>query len=651
MKLSSRQQRVLQSICDTFAPAENGWPSASELGIPAAIASGLDFNPRAADRAQFLQLLDLWDSRLHSILAVGRLVPFSSLPRDVRVRVLLSWADSAFVRRRAAFQALRKAIGFLYVMLPGANGEHSPVWNKLQYPGPLGAQKPDAPRALAVTVPSSEMKFSCDVCVVGSGAGGATAAAVLASAGADVIVLEAGGYFDDADFDGAELSAFQRFYAEAGNAATADQSVSLLAGECLGGTTVINYSTSFRTPDDVRTEWAAAGIPWFEGDEFTRSLDAVCSRLSVNLDHNRVSAREQIMQRGLKSLGWHCAAMPRNVIHCDQGRTCGYCGYGCAIGAKQSSAKTWLPDAQAAGARLIVETRAERVRIEAGAATGVEACSRSGHRVAVRCKAVIAACGSIHTPALLLRSGLRNAHIGRHLHLHPVSNVSGIFDEEIRPWEGTMQAIYSDEFRHLSGNYGVKYETTALQPAIEVAVLPWRDPSHYRSLLEQISRTVGIGVLLRDRDGGRVTIDRQGNPVSHYALSPFDRAHLRHGFIGATRILEAAGARLIFSPHAQWCSYEPRVRGSLDGFVQAMDNAGWDAARLALFSFHIMGSARMGGSAKTSATNPEGQTWEVLNLFVMDSASFPSASGVNPMISIEAIAHRNASALAAKCNN
>src|ERR1700724_1961270 len=233
MKLSPRQQRVLQSICDTFAPAENGWPSASELGIPAAIASGLDFNPRDADRAQFLQLLNLWDSRLHTLIAVGRLAPFSSLPRDVRVRVLLSWAESALVRRRAAFQALRKAIGFLYVMLPGANRTRNRVWDKLQYPGPLGAQKPDVPRALAVTVPSSEMKLSCDVCIVGPGAGGATAAAVLASAGADVIVLEAGGYFDDADFDGAELSAFQRLYAEAGNAATAAQSGCILAGAWL----------------------------------------------------------------------------------------------------------------------------------------------------------------------------------------------------------------------------------------------------------------------------------------------------------------------------------------------------------------------------------------------------------------------------------
>ncbi|HMD39215.1 MAG TPA: GMC family oxidoreductase N-terminal domain-containing protein [Candidatus Acidoferrum sp.] len=641
MDLTPRQQRALQSICDTFAPAAGGWPSAAELGIPEAIAKALDLNPRAGERTQFLQLLDIWDSHLHSLLSVGRWAAFSALPMEMRARVLLSWADSGLSRRRGVFQALRKAVGFLYVMLPGAGGGASAVWNKIDYPGPLGPQE-TKPRLLTPIVPQADTELSCDVCVVGSGAGGGVAAAVVAAAGKDVIVLEAGGYYDDSDFDGAELGGFQRLYLEGGFAATADQSVGLLAGECLGGGTVINYCTSFRTPDDVRAEWAAAGVPWFRSEEYTRSLDAVCTRLSVNSEHNRVSAREQVLNRGLSALGWHAAAMPRNVVDCEQGKICGYCGYGCSLGAKQSSTKTWLVDAQAKGARLVTETRAQRVRIEAGAATGVEARSRAGFRVTIRCKRVIVACGAIHTPALLLRSGLRNENIGRHLHLHPVSNVCGVFEEEIRPWEGTMQAIYSDEHRFLTGNYGVKYETTALQPVIAVAVLPWRGAEQYRSLLGKLSNTTAIGVLLRDRDGGRVTLDREGNPVTQYRLSEFDRGHLRKGFIGATRILEAAGARQIFSPHAKWCAYEPGRSGSLESFTQAMDAAGWDSGQLALFSFHIMGSARMGGSAKTSATNPEGETWEVRDLFVMDGASFPSASGVNPMISIEAIAHRNA---------
>src|SRR5271157_5954379 len=200
MNLSPRQQRALHSICETFAPAAGGWPSAVEMGIPAAIAEALDYNPRTSDRADLLQLLDLWDSRLHALFTVGRLQNFSSLPLATRTRILLSWADSNLVKRRAAFQALRKAVGFLYVMLPGANAARSGVWDKFGYPGPLGLQKPSGPRTLAV----------------------------VAGAGKDVLVLEAGGYFDDADFDGAELGGFRNLYAEAGFAATADHSVGLL---------------------------------------------------------------------------------------------------------------------------------------------------------------------------------------------------------------------------------------------------------------------------------------------------------------------------------------------------------------------------------------------------------------------------------------
>jgi long-chain-alcohol oxidase len=647
MNLTSRQMRALESICETFFPRAEGWPSALDLEIPEAIAAALDFNPREKERAEFLRLLDFWNSSLHSFFTIGHLKCFSSLTQEERTRVLLDWADSGIGKRRAAFQALRKAVGFLHVMLPGSNGHRNPVWDKIQYPGPLKAQNKSASKLLNVRVPDHDLNLSCDVCVIGSGAGGGPAAAVLSKAGLDVIVLEAGAYYDDADFDGAEFSAFQRLYSEAGFTATNDHSVGLLSGECLGGTTVINYCTSFRTPDDIRMEWAAAGVPWFTSDEYTKSLDAVCARLHVNLDHNRVSKREQVLERGLRALGWHVDSMPRNVVECDQGRVCGYCGYGCALGAKQSSAKTWLVDARENGARIVVESRAVRVGIGSGTVTGVEAVSKSGHQVRIKCKAVVSACGSIHTPALLLRSGLRNQQIGRNLHLHPVSNVCGIFEEEIRPWEGTLQAIYSDEHRRMTGNYGVKYETTSLQPIIVAAVLPWRDPAQYRELLAQTAHMSAIGVLLRDRDGGRVSVGDDGHPITEYALSDFDRGHLRRGFIYAARILEAAGARRIFSPHAKFCSFAPGRSGSLQSFTESMDSAGWGSGRVSLFAFHLQGTARLGGSSRTSVCKPDGETWETRNLYVMDGSSFPSASGVNPMISIEAIAHRNASALAA----
>ena len=177
---------------------------------------------------------------------------------------------------------------------------------------------------------------------------------MLAAAGLDVVVLEMGGYYDDADFDGSELTALPNFYLGAPQASH-DQSVMLLAGSCLGGGTVVNYSTSFRTPDEVREEWAGHGVPAFAAKEYTRSLDAVVERLGVNLEHNKPSGRDEIMRAGCDALGWHIDAMPRNVRGCDQGKECGYCGLGCRIGAKQSTTKTWLADAANAGARLVVE--------------------------------------------------------------------------------------------------------------------------------------------------------------------------------------------------------------------------------------------------------------------------------------------------------
>lgn len=645
MELSRRQWRALEAICDTFAPGEDGTPGATALGVPPVLWDAVQMNPREADRKQVAQLLSLWDTRLLTVLGGGGLARFSDLTPERRERVLLAWCDSRLPQRRAAFQALRKAALLFYYMVPGEEG-HSPVWDRIGYPGPIG-RNPDAPpNALRPLAPERDTTLECDVCVVGSGAGGGTAAGVLAAAGLDVVVLESGDYYDDEDFDGGELDGYRRMYMYGGGAATHDQSVGLLAGSCLGGGTTVNYTTSFRTPDDVREEWASHGVPAFAGEDYEASLDAVCERLGLNQEHNAPSAREQVLQRGLTELGWHSDFMPRNVRKCDQGRECGYCNYGCRLGAKQSVIKTWLADAHAAGTRILVRTRAERVLVEDGAARGVEARTADGHRVSVTARAVVAACGAIHTPALLRRSGLENVNIGRHLRLHPATVVWGVYDEEIRPWEGTMQAIYSDQHRFLDGGYGVKYETAAIHPSLLVVFSPWRGASAHARIMEALPSSVPIGVLLRDRDGGEVRVGRDGHPTVRYRLSAYDTGHVRRGVEGAAEIHEAAGAQRIFSSHAREVAYRPGT-GSPQEFIRAADACGWDAGHCTYGSFHIMGSARMGGSPATSACNPRGETWEVRNLYVCDGSAFPTSSGVNPMISIESIAHMNASGIPA----
>lgn len=161
------------------------------------------------------------------------------------------------------------------------------------------------------------------------------------------------------------------------------------------------------------------------------------------------------------------------------------------------------------------------------------------------------------------------------------------------------------------------------------------------------AHTMPMGVLLRDRDGGEIRVGRDGHPRVRYALSPYDLRHLVRGVDGAAQLLEAAGARRVFSSHTRWVAYDPGRDGDRDRFMRDAHAAGWAAGRVGLGSFHIMGSARMGGSPATSACNPRGETWDVRDLYVCDASCFPAASGVNPMISVESIAHMNARGIAA----
>ncbi|HMJ04357.1 MAG TPA: GMC family oxidoreductase N-terminal domain-containing protein [Conexibacter sp.] len=649
--LSPRQRRSLEAICDTFCPsADEGLPSATELGVPDAVLGFLARDPRIAPTRDLKRLLDVWDTAVLTALGGGGLTRFSALPRAQREQVLLRWCDSRLTQRRAAFHGLKRAALTAYYGLPGPDGGRNPALEAMDYPGAPG--KPENAPAKALTpLPIMESTtLDCDVCIVGSGAGGGVAAAVLSAAGLDVVVLERGGYYDDEDFDGGELSAFADMYSGS-PAATDDGSVALVAGACLGGGTVVNYSTSFRTPDDVRAEWASHGVPAFASADFSASLDAVCERLSVSQEHNEPSLREQKLRDACIALGWHLDAMPRNVTSaCDQGRDCGYCGFGCRRGAKQSTTKTWLRDAQAKEARIVVGVDVKRVIVEGGAARGVSAVTDAGHRLTVRSRAVVAACGAIHTPALLKRSGLTNPNVGRYLRVHPVTAVWGIYDDEIRPWEGTMQALYSDQHRDLDGGYGLKYETAAGHPALGVGYMPWRSARAHQELMQALSHVNVFGILLRDRDGGEVRVDRDGEPVVRYRLSDYDARHLRVGIEGAAELHEAAGAERIFSSHSDWVAYEPGRQGAggRAQFMRDADACGYGPGQIQLGSFHLMGSARMGGSPTTSACDPNAQTWDVRDLYVLDGSAFPTSSGVNPQISIQSIAHMAARGLAAR---
>ncbi|MEA2401494.1 MAG: hypothetical protein QOK00_1897 [Thermoleophilaceae bacterium] len=647
--LSAKARGALDAICDTFVPGGDGLPSATEMGVPDALLGIVARNPRAAERKQVAQLLGLWDTRLLCAIAGGGVRRFTRLAQADRERVLLSWADSRVVQRRAAFQALRKGALLAYYGQGGDDGAHNPAWDAIGYPGPLGPPRDPPPRTIDPLQVDEDTTLECDVVVVGSGAGGGTAAAVLAQAGLDVVIVEAGRYFSERDFDGAELSGFDRLYLNGGGMASADGSVGLLAAQGLGGTTLVNYTFCFRTPDNVRSEWAQQhGLAGVASADFDGSLDAVWARIGVNAEHSLPSSRDEGIREGMDKLGWDWQVMQRNVRGCTE-EVCRLCHYGCQLGAKQSTLKTWVQDAHDAGTRVLVETTAERVLTEGGKATGIEARTAAGHQVTVRARAVVSACGSLHTPVLLSRSGVTSKALGKHLRLHPVLVVWGQFDEQVRPWEGMLSSTYSDQDKDMDGRgYGVKYEHVAIPPSILLSFSPWRGGRDHAELMQALPYTSGLGALLRDHGVGEVRTGRDGQPIVRYKLTPDDVQHMRRGVRGAAQVVEAMGARRIYSSHSKWVAYEPGVKGDLDTFMRDADACGWGAGQAQLVSFHIMGSARMGASPADSVCDPTGQVWDTPGLYVFDASAFPTASGVNPMVTIEALAHMNARALAAE---
>ncbi|MGH2750952.1 MAG: GMC family oxidoreductase N-terminal domain-containing protein [Actinomycetota bacterium] len=606
--------------------------------VPARMVAAIQKLASNAERKQVLATLRALDTRAGALALTGRPVPVSWMGAGEAAAVLHKWLDSRLSVQRRLGGALSSLAGQSLYGWPG------PAWERLGYPGPLGPA-PDEPRRLEPLVITSDETLSCDVVVVGSGAGGGCVAAELAQAGFDVVVVEKGGYHSESDFHHIEGDAMRALYLYGATLTTSDMGVLILAGSTLGGGTLVNYATSFKTPPHVLEQWRElSNIDAFTSGEFEEHLDAVAERIGVNTNSSAAGKRDEIIEAGLKQLGWHVDMMPRAVRGCSQDEHCGYCGFGCRAGAKQSTMRVYLQDAYDAGARLIVNADIDKVNIDDGRATGVQG-SIGSHHLTVNARAVVVAAGSIETPALLLRSKL-GGQVGHNLRLHPGTAVWGIFDEDIRIWEGTLQARYSNEFRHWDGGWGPIFETVPAHPGSWSMAMSWRSASHHRAVMKHYRKVGFCAVLPRDSTSGRVRIGRDGRPRVDYQLAADDERRIAEGAAQAARVVEAAGARKVYSLHRTAPSYLPGLPGAYENWVETTKRLGYAGGAATLASYHQMGSCRMGSDPSTSAINADNESHEVINLYVADASAFPTASGVNPMLTIYGIAHRAAGKIA-----
>jgi choline dehydrogenase-like flavoprotein len=644
--LGETRRRTLEAVCDTFAPSIEVDDereelrafyarSASDLGVPAQIEGLLAASALPEEIEAVGQLLDAFAAQ-----------DLASLPLGARTELLHAVSASA-PEAKLGVRQLRALTFLFFYALPDEAG-HNDNWDALGYPGPLSAppSPEQAPKTIAVErIVGETATLTADVCVVGSGAGGGVIAAELAAAGRSVVVLEMGGYRNEADFKQLELTGMLELYLGGGLTTSEDGSIAILAGSTLGGGTVVNYMNCIRTPESIRSEWAAMGIAGIDGPDYERHIDSVWERLSVNEQATEQNRTHRKLIEACESLGYPHRALTRNAdVSCEDPRACGYCFAGCQNGCKQSTLKTFLQDAADAGARFVVGARAERILATDGRAAGVVAtvAHEDGTTTAltVNAPSVVVACGAIESPALLLRSAIGGPDAGRHLRLHPASVVIGAYEEPIEGWTGQIQSALSDEFKHCEGDHGFLIEAAGVTPALQAMSLPWMDGAQHKELIARTLKHAAPFIsVARDHGEGRVVLDEHGRAVTRWSFSDEVDARLFRGaIVELARMHRAAGATEILTTFQQPTGW--REGEDFDAFIAAIEGGSLQANDVAAFSAHQMGSCRMGSDPAESVADGRGELHDTAGVWIGDGSAFPTAPGVNPMISIMALAHR-----------
>ncbi|WBU40988.1 MULTISPECIES: GMC family oxidoreductase [Marinobacter] len=504
---------------------------------------------------------------------------------------------------------------------------------------------------------TTDQTVEADVVVIGTGAGGGTTAEILARQGLSVILVEEGRLYYQKDFKLDELTSYASLYQEGMSRVTADGAIAILQGRCVGGSTTVNWTSSFRTPDETLNYWNQnLGLsdlapdtmaPWFQGREERHTMAPWVTPPNLNND---------ILKQGCEKLGYSWQVIPRNVKGC---WNLGYCGVGCPTNAKQGALMTTIPGALDNNAQLFHGLRADRLvmnqdRIDhlQASAMGPNGVTPSGVTVTLKARHFVVAASAIGSPGLLLRSELPDPYkrVGKRSFIHPVNATVARMPAKVDPFYGAPQSIYSDEFnfKHgVDGPVGYKLEVPPLHPAMAAGVVPGHGQEQ-RDNLGQLPWMQSVIALLRDgfhedSPGGTVSLRDDGSPVLDYPITDYLWQGIRQAYLDMAEIQFAAGAEAVQAVHLDSGWYTSWTQAK-----DAINQLPMKPHRARLFTAHQMGGCGMGADPKNSVVNGFGEHHQVANLSIHDASIFPTSIGANPQLSVYALAARNSNRLAQK---
>ncbi|KAH8923691.1 hypothetical protein BT69DRAFT_1262214 [Atractiella rhizophila] len=506
--------------------------------------------------------------------------------------------------------------------------------------------------------------FETEVLVIGTGAGGGVTGAHLAETGHKVLFVEKGAYTECNSLFTSEREAFNNLFEGRAFTATEEGTTTILAGATLGGGTTVNWSGSLSPPRWLRESWKKKGIDWATTRQFQESVDAVCGRLGVTRDVEHGRANQMLIE-GARKAGYDANVLPQNSAGKAHG--CGFCTFGCPSGTKNGTVNTYLSDANKAGAQFLLEHEVERVLFSSSVdpaypsqdatekeleqfsyspwyrrtrAVGAVVKDKEGKKkVIVAKKGVIVSAGALHSPAVLLRSGIKNPWLGKNLRLHPSGFVMGWFDEDVKPWEGDIMTAHVTETANRDGtHYGSKIITMQTSLMIHSTIVGFKKGREaHKKDMANYKNCLNFCIITRDRDGGTVSLAPNGSPVYNYTLSAYDGVSLMEGLIAAANIQYALGAKRIRTTQIWVDDFEGGDDAAFESWKQKVREAGPTESKIG--SAHQMGTCKMGKSRKEGVTDPRGAVWGTQGLYVADTSLFPDSSGVNPMITCMSVAH------------